>query len=216
MTDQEEPTRSGERPGCGYVLDMTAAAGSTASVLPERVEGDGLVLRRWRPADAALQHRAVVESIAHLRPWMAWAANEPQPLERRREMLAEWESAWASGGDVAFAVLFDGRVAGSAGLHRRRGPGALEIGYWIHPEFLRRGFATTAARLLTDAAFSVDEIERVEIHHDKANVASAGVPRRLGYTLVGEAPDRRSAPAEAGIDCTWRMTRDEWAAHRDG
>ncbi len=170
------------------------------------------MLRRWRPADAELQHRAIVESIEHLRPWMAWVASEPLSLDRRRQMLAEWDSAWASGATFNFAVLFEGRAVGSAGLHRRRGPGALEIGYWIHPRFLRHGFATTAARLLTDAAFAVDEIERVEIHHDKANVASAGVPQRLGYTFVGENPTRRLAPAETGIDCTWRMTRREWGA----
>jgi hypothetical protein len=34
--------------------------------------------------------------------------------------------------------------------------------------------------MLTNAAFTVPEITQVEIHHDKANVASAGVPRSLG------------------------------------
>jgi ribosomal-protein-serine acetyltransferase len=185
-------------------------AGSDPSMLPERLDGAGLLLRRWRPSDAAAQHRAVTESIEHLRPWMAWIANQPQSLDRRRRRLAEWEHAWARGGDVHLAVLADDQIVGSAGLHRRCGPDGLEIGYWIHVAFLRRGLATRVARLLTDAAFTVAGIERVEIHHDKANVASAGVPRRLGFTLVAETPDRRSAPAEAGIDCTWRMTRVDW------
>jgi hypothetical protein len=35
-------------------------------------------------------------------------------------------------------------------------------------------------------------------------------PERLGYELVGEAPDERAAPAEMGIDCTWRMERAVW------
>jgi ribosomal-protein-serine acetyltransferase len=191
---------------------MHPRPGDTASVLPERVEGDGLLLRRWRPRDAVIQQRAVLESIEHLRPWMAWAAGEPQSLEQRGRMLAEWEQAWAGGGDVYLAVVVRGRIAGSAGLHRRRGPDALEIGYWTHPAFVRRGIATTVARLLTAAAFSVAGIERVEIHHDKANVASSGVPRRLGYTFVGEVSNPATAPAEIGIDCTWRVTRSEWAA----
>ena len=37
---------------------------------------------------------------------------------------------------------------------------------------------------LTDAAFALDGIERVEIHCDEANLRSAAVPRRLGYTLA--------------------------------
>ena len=183
---------------------------SPAALLPARIEGDGLVLRRWRPDDAAIQHRAIVESIEHLRPGMAWIADEPLPLERRRRMLREWERDWMRGGSVYLGVFSQDDVAGSTGLHRRRGAGVLEIGYWIHPRFVRRGFATAVARLLTDTAFGVAGVEQVEIRHDKANVASAGVPRRLGYDLVGQAPATAAAPAAVGIDCVWRVTRDDW------
>ena len=180
-------------------------------ILPERIDGDaGLVLRRWTVADIDALAEAVAEAAEHLRPWMSWMAEEPQSLEERRALLERWEREWRSGGDATFAVLADEQVAGSCGLHRRRGPGVLEIGYWIHPHFARRGLATAVARLLTDAAFTVPGIEAVEIHHDKANTASSGVPRRLGFRFVGEAPDGIEAPAEEGIDCTWRMERSEW------
>ncbi len=134
-------------------------------------------------------------------------AQEPKTLEQRRAMLRERESEWLQGGDVLLAIFVGDRVAGSCGLHRRRGPDALEIGYWVHPSFTGRGLATAVARLLTDAAFSVPGIAHVEIHIDKANSASAGVPRRLGFRLLGETPDEATAPAEAGIDCAWRMER---------
>ena len=183
-------------------------------LLPERIEGEGLVLRRWRPSDAEALACAVAESVDHLRPWMAWVAAEPQTVEQRRELFARWEQEWSEGGDSVFAILVDDRVAGGCGLHRRRGPHALEVGYWVHPAFLRRGIATKAARLLTDAAFSVPGITCVEIHHDKANAASAHVPRRLGFRFVGESPDEREAPAELGIDCTWRMEREHWERRR--
>ena len=176
-------------------------------VLPELIEDGPLVLRRWRVEDAELQHRAVMESLEHLRPWMPWIADEPQPLQRRREMLAGWERDWAAGGDVLLAILFEGELAGSCGLHRRRGPRALEIGYWVHPRFLRRGIATRAARLLTATALSQPDIDRVEIHHDKANVASAAIPATLGYAPAGEHADAPSAPGESGIDCTWVLAR---------
>jgi ribosomal-protein-serine acetyltransferase len=178
--------------------------------LPERLEGEGILLRRWTVADAEVQHRAVVESAEHLRPWMAWMAREPQPLERRRAMLAAWERTWADGGDVSFGVFVDGQVAGSCGLHRRVGPHGLEIGYWVHVAFVRRGLATMAAGLLTDAAFGLPGIDFVEIHHDKANAASGGVPRKLGYRLVGERENGKSAPAELGIECVWRIEREQW------
>jgi RimJ/RimL family protein N-acetyltransferase len=51
----------------------------------------------------------------------------------------------------------------------------------------------------------VEAITHVEIHHDRANVASAGVPRKLGFRFVGEYPAAPSAPAEAGIEWRWRL-----------
>ena len=186
------------------------------TVLPERLEApDGLLLRRWLPDDAEALGRAVAQSAEHLRPWMAWIADEPLALERRRAMIAEWEHDWSEGGDVLMGVFADdGRIAGGCGLHRRIGPGGLEIGYWIHVDFLRRGLATRAARMLTDAALGLPEITRVEIHHDKANRASAGVPRKLGFEWLGESRDELEAPADLGIEWRWRMEKDAWRAGR--
>ena len=180
-------------------------------ILPDRIVGpNDLVVRRWVVDDAEVLGQAVAESAEHLRPWMSWMAEEPQALPQRRTLLGEWERDWSSGGDVLLGVFLADRVAGSCGLHRRRGPNVLEIGYWIHPSFTRRGLATALARLLTDTAFTVPGISAVEIHHDKANTASAAIPRRLGFRFLGETPDDSSAPAELGIDWAWRIERDQW------
>jgi len=179
--------------------------------LPEWLEApDGMLLRRWLPDDAEALGRAVAESAEHLRPWMAWIAEEPVSLERRRATIAEWERHWAGGGDVVLGVFVDGRVAGGCGLHRRIGAGGLEIGYWIHGAFLRRGLATRTARRLTDAALALPEITRVEIHHDRANRASAGVPRKLGFEWLGEPRDTPEAPADLGIEWRWAMEQEAW------
>jgi ribosomal-protein-serine acetyltransferase len=178
-----------------------------------RIEGRGVVLKRWRASDAEAFAAAVTESTEHLRPWVAWVTDEPLSLGQRRAIIAKREQEWLDGGDVALAVIAEGHVAGGCGL-RRRGPGTLEIGYWIHSSFLRRGLATAASALLTDAAFGVTGIDHVEIHHDKANVASAGIPRRLGFEFVGEQPNEHPAPSDAGIDFTWRMSRGAWLARR--
>jgi RimJ/RimL family protein N-acetyltransferase len=63
---------------------------------------------------------------------------------------------------------------------------------------------------LTEAAFAQPEVLRVEIHHDKANIASAGVPRKLGFRLVREVGDEITAPSELGVSCEWQMTQEEW------
>jgi RimJ/RimL family protein N-acetyltransferase len=178
--------------------------------LPERIEGNAVLLRVWRVDDAVRPAEAVAESAEHLQPWMAWTADEPRTPDQRRAMLARWESEWSDGGDAYCGIFLEDDVVGSCGLHHRLGPDALEIGYWIHVAFVRRGLATEAARLLTDAAFSMPEISSVEIHHDKANLASSGVPSRLGYRFVGEQPDGGTAPEDTGVECIWRIERSEW------
>lgn len=184
--------------------------------LPDVVRCADLVVRRWRAEDAAALGRAVAESIDHLRPWMPWVAHEPLTGEQRRALIAEWDQGWDAGGDAVYGVFLDGAVVGGCGLHVRSGPGVRDIGYWIHVDHVGRGFATAVARGLTDAAFTLQQITAVDIHHDQANRASAGVPRRLGFRRISEQPDAVSAPAEAGVDCTWRMTRECWTVEQAG
>jgi ribosomal-protein-serine acetyltransferase len=173
--------------------------------LPETIDAEGLLLRRWRVEDAEALNRAVAESLEHLRPWMGWTAQEPLSMQKRRDLIVEWEREWEAGGDCTIGVFREGEVVGGCGLHRRRGPSTLELGYWTHVDFLRQGIATRVAAALGEAALAVPGIEQVEIHHDRANEASAAVPRRLGYEFAGETPDQPEAPAEIGIDCTWRL-----------
>jgi RimJ/RimL family protein N-acetyltransferase len=167
-------------------------------------------LRHWRVEDAEAQARAIGESLEHLRPWMPWIAGEPKSREERVAMIRGWEAERRARTGEYFAVWLDGAVVGSCGLHRRIGPAGLEIGYWIHPAHVRRGLATEVARQLCELAFAEPEIEYVEIHHDRANVASGGVPAKLGFELVGDTPRAPEAPGEEGVERVWRLTR---AAH---
>ena len=73
---------------------------------------------------------------------------------------------------------------------------------------------TIAAGLLTDLAFADLEIDQLRIIHDVTNFSSAGVPRRLGYTLLGdrEATGLR-ALGDVGIDCMWELRRADWSGY---
>jgi ribosomal-protein-serine acetyltransferase len=179
--------------------------------LPELLPGPGgLVLRRWLERDAHVIGEAVAQSVDHLRPWMPWIAQEPLSIVERRALIDKWERDWLSGGDVVMGAFVNGAVVGGCGLHHRIGPRGLEIGYWTHAAFLRMGMATSVAQLLIEAAFARAGITHVEIHHDKANVASGGVARKLGFQLVREVRDEIEAPSEIGVSCEWRLNRDRW------
>lgn len=180
----------------------------------ERLVRGELVLRRWRRTDARALGAAVGESLDHLRPWMPWAANEPLPAAERQALLARWDRAWDVGDELSYGMFVARRVVGACSLMRRIGAGGMEIGYWVHSGHLRRGYASTAAAALTDVAFSLPDITRVEIRHDLANLPSSRVPPKLGFQLVGDEPDEVSAPGEVGMSRIWRMTASAWPNHR--
>jgi RimJ/RimL family protein N-acetyltransferase len=177
-----------------------------------RDEGAGaLIVRQWGVEDAPLLHEAVTESIEHLRPWMPWIADEPVTVEQRRERIAGWRALWDEG-DRLFGMFVGEAVVGGCGLHARIGPGGLEIGYWVRVGHTGRGYATEAARQLTDIAFATPGIDRVEIRHDATNAASSRVPAKLGYVRTEDLHRPPVAPGETGVDHVWRMTRAAWVA----
>jgi ribosomal-protein-serine acetyltransferase len=174
-------------------------------MLPERMEDDGLLLRRWVRGDAEALAAVVAESASQLRPWVTWVDEEPTSIEGWRTFIAEREREWRDGGSVLLGIFVGERIAGGCSLNVcPDAPGILEIGYWLHPAFRGHGLATRAARLLTETALAEPGVRAVEIRHDEANAASGAVPRRLGYSPVGKAPNGAPAPADSGTDLVWR------------
>jgi RimJ/RimL family protein N-acetyltransferase len=164
-----------------------------------------IVLRRWRLADAPELSAEVSASLEHLRPWLAWA-DRHDPVAAAG-FLAETEAGWRRGVRFEYAIrdAREGALLGGVGLLERIGPGGLEIGYWVGTRWVRRGIASAAAALVSEAALALPGVTHVEIHHDEANVASAGVPAGLGFRRIGAFPAERLAPAESGREVRWRM-----------
>jgi ribosomal-protein-serine acetyltransferase len=169
-------------------------------------------LRHWREEDAPALNRAVNASIDELRPWMPWADEQPRPVEASAEVIRDWAR---DEGTQAFGIFLDGEVAGACGLHRRIGEGGLEIGYWVRSDLAGRGLATEAARRLCEIAFADPGVDRVEIHHDRANAASGRVPAKLGFDLIGETRRPPEAPGEEGVELVWRLAREAHLRRND-
>jgi RimJ/RimL family protein N-acetyltransferase len=93
-------------------------------------------------------------------------------------------------------------------LHRRIAADALEIGYWIRADQVRRGFAVEAARALTEAGLAVPDVVRIQIHCDPANVVSRRIPERLGYRLIEHRSDDTIDPRGLPRDTVVYERRD--------
>ena len=176
---------------------------------PETLKLPSGALTRVRESDAADLATAAKASLDHLLPWMPWASRSAVTLKAQRKHCREAEQLWDLGSDYQYALRLDpaGPVIGGFGLHRRRGPGAIEIGYWVHVGHTGHGYGTAGADALTRAALALPGVDRVEILTDEANTISAAIPRRLGYRLDRIEPCRFETPSSTGRLQVWVMTR---------
>lgn len=175
--------------------------------LPPRIRTPRLVLRCQHPNDAQLIKDAVDSSLAHLKASVAWAQTAPWPLRAQRERLAASAAAFDSGMAWAFSIFDSGetRVLGGVAIEPAEpaltalvGVNAFETGYWLRTDATGHGYASEAVATVAELAFTRLDARHLVVCHDPTNVASAGVPRRLGFRCFGtvldsQLPGRQSA-----------------------
>ncbi len=152
-----------------------------------RIETERLVVRCYNPSDAQMLANSVNESREHLKPWMPWAHTEPEPFDVIADRVTRFRGEFDLGEDFIYAIFNkdESRLIGGTGLHTRIGSEQLEIGYWIHKDYTNKGLVTESTAALVKVAFEIIHVHRVEIHCDPGNVASAAIPRKLGFTYEG-------------------------------
>lgn len=152
-----------------------------------RIETERLVVRCYDPSDVQMLADSVAESVEHLKPWMPWAHAEPEPMEVKVDRIRRFRGEFDLGEDFIYAIFNEdeSRLLGGTGLHTRLGNEQLEIGYWIHKDFTNQGLVTESTAALVKVAFEIVHIHRLEIHCDPRNLASASIPRKLGFTHEG-------------------------------
>ncbi len=185
------------------------------SLLPNTLTAAPLVLRRWNQVDLPAVMGAIEVSIDELRMWLPWAKQGVPSIESERAVLAAGAVDFDQDTDWGYSIveIDTDELVGGCGLHPRDGHTRLEIGYWVRSDRGARGYATIAARRLTDAAFQfVTEAERVEIRMDVNNVASARVPMKLGFEFDGEEQREILTLGHTGQGLIWSTTRSRWTA----
>jgi RimJ/RimL family protein N-acetyltransferase len=167
-----------------------------------------LHLRLMHSSDIGVLSSAIIQSAGHLRPWLDWMSQATTSSEIEK-MVTAWLTTPSPTG-TSYGVFLGTTLVGSCDLHSH-GTATLAMGYWVHVDYASQGYATEIASALTTAAFTLPDIDRIEIHHDRANQASAAIPAHLGYTLESTHPRPRSAPSEEGFTCVWSIRRGSWS-----
>ena len=182
------------------------------SSLPDELFGTRLRLTRKSVDDVDEALEGVIASFDELHVWMKWAAMIPS-RESLIALALDDDERFRSDERWAYWIreIDAGQLVGSATLDSRGIAGELEIGYWTRSDRTGRGYATEAASILTSAAFVyVPSTTTVKISMDRANSASAAVPRKLGFAPVDEYQREIVTPGHSGVGSAWVTTREEW------
>jgi RimJ/RimL family protein N-acetyltransferase len=177
-----------------------------------RIQTRRLVVRCYEPSDARLLADSIAENVEHLKPWMPWAHNEPEPFESKVERVKRFRGLFDMGEDFIYGIFDpeEKRLLGGTGLHTRIGDEQLEIGYWIHKDFINQGLVTESTAALVKVAFEVILIHRLEIHCDPRNHASASIPRKLGFTHEGTLRAKTRFLDHWSDSMIWAMLQEEY------
>ena len=178
-----------------------------------KIETERLVIRCYKPKDAELLKISIDESLEHLLPWMPWAKNEPEPVETKMKRLRKYRGQFDLGLDYTFGIFTkdEEKLIGSAGLHTMLGENAREIGYWINAKHLKQGYATETVKALIKVGFEIEQLDRIEIRCDPHNIASQGVPKKLGFLNEGTLKNRTTnTKGELRDEMIWTMFKNEY------
>jgi RimJ/RimL family protein N-acetyltransferase len=193
--------------------DEAGAQDAASRRVAYRIVTDRLLIRNWEPADAPRLRTALDELDAYLRPWIPWMRHEPASLAATAARLRAYRGSFDLDRDYRYGVLApdDTALIGEVGLYPRIGPNAREIGYWMHERHAGRGYGFEAAAAMVRIGFEIDRIDRIEIHCMPENLASAIIPRKLGFrhdaTLPNRAIDSEGAKRDLMI---WTMFADDY------
>jgi RimJ/RimL family protein N-acetyltransferase len=153
--------------------------------LPDPPLSDGVVtLRGWRESDASDLFEACQDAEIP-----RWTINVPWPylIGHARDWIARQPGLQRAGAAAHFAITDarDGRLLGSIGLELNTQTGMPEVGYWLAAAARGRGFATRAARLVTDWGLTELALERIGLRTHAENSASQAVAARAGFAPAG-------------------------------
>jgi ribosomal-protein-alanine N-acetyltransferase len=156
-------------------------------VLPDTVpvlEGDTVRLRPWLPMDVGLVGSVTSDPLIPLITTVPDVNSRREIdayLDRQHRRLAE-----GSGFSFAIADLSTDEAVGNIGLWTSNiSSGRASTGYWIAPQFRRKGYATAALGLLTAWAMTLPEVERLELYVEPWNEGSWRAAEAVGYEREG-------------------------------
>lgn len=132
---------------------------------------DRLILRAARQDDLH-DLFAIYSDPRAMRYWSTAPHQSPEVTQEKLTRMI----AGAVDRLVYFAIEMDGRVIGTAGMHKDD-----EVGFILHPDYWRQGIVTEAMSAIISHLFSVTDVDQLTADADPDNLASVNCLKKLGF-----------------------------------
>lgn len=108
---------------------------------------------------------------------MRYWSTPAHPSSDQTQGNLDWMIAQAAKNPLTYFVIErDGRVIGTAGMHKDD-----EIGFILHPDHWRQGIVYEAMQAIIPHLFNVTDRARLTADADPENVASVALLKKLGF-----------------------------------
>lgn len=166
-----------------YLFTPALPPGAVAALEQPRIPVDGrLVLRPWRPDDAATVREAFDGPDIQ-----RWHIRRLDTDDEALAWVAGWADRWAAETGASWAIASDAAGAvGQLGLRTiSLAEGSAQLSYWVLPTARGAGVAVRAVEALTGWAFGTLGLHRLYLMHSTANQPSCRVATKAGYAYEG-------------------------------
>lgn len=150
------------------------------------LETERLILRQWQPDELPTLH-GILGTLPTMQFWPA-----PFTLEQSERWLRRSLETYAATANTlgrwATVLKESGKVIGDCGLIESEVNGVVEndLGYIIHADHWRKGYATEAATAIRDYGLATLQLPRIVANMACDHHGSARVAQTIGMTLEKE------------------------------
>lgn len=160
--------------------------------------------------DAEAMFKLTDKNREHLRPWLPWVDTTLSPQDSETFILTcqeKFEKKTAAD----FGVWYEGQLVGSMGFHTINSTNEwAEIGYWLDKDHEGKGIMTECVKAMINYGFNKHGLHRIQIRCSSLNIRSAGVPKRLGFTLEGTVREDHKRNGEYSDGLIFGLLKNEW------
>ncbi len=169
-------------------------------------EGEGFVLRAWRPSDAG----SLALHADNRNVWTNLRTRFPRPYTP--EVARAWIARCTSGHErgLQLAIDVDGSAVGgvSVDLVTANAPRVGEIGYWLGEPYWGRGIAGRTVAIVCPLAYARLSLHRLRAVVRSSNERSIRILERSGFAAQSRMRRSDRRPGSAVVEIVYVRDRE--------